>query len=809
MKLLRPYLFLVILFLLSGLFFNTVETISFCKTQDVAFFTILQSFFNIIAVFCLYSLFILPFYLLLSLLKQKTAQIFVSILFTLLTALEIGLYMYYKQTGVLMGAELVVRPISEILTTIRNSSNITLNIISILSLSAFFIFIPFLFGKVKIFNKPLSIVISFVVIGIFSACTFFYQRYEKQTTNNYLESKSFYFFTVLGNAINEEFETDYSIIDKKISVEKNEELLREFVKYYSHKSASDIDYPMERPASEFPDVLSPYFKKSEKQPNIVIIIVEGLGNIYMGDKGNNVSFTPYLDSLANAGLFWKNCLSTATRTYAVVPSVIGSVPHGIKGFQFGIMPHHHSLFSILNQNNYSTNFYYGGDLSFDSMFDFISAQEPDHIDNFLPNMRNYKKKEQANWWGLYDHVLFEESINHLKLSKKRPTANVYLTLSTHEPFSKNHKNLATYYETKADKLYSKLNTEQQKRFLPAKDLIAVYLYIDDCIKKYINEYLKHIDSENTIFIITGDHSVKVFKNILSNYPTPLIIWSPLLKKTQSFPNIVSHLSVTPSLISYLQHNHNLKVPDKLAWNSLGLDTSSMFNPSEKILFLSYNRKVDEMVYNQYYFIERADNKQLYEINEELDLQAIDDKLLIEKLHSKFKLLKYVNNYVYHNDKLIKTDSHTDTKYKLIRTHQNNDTIICKTPDTIPSIAGINYYDIMPEKTIRGKYSKIKIKLMANIIINDYVFQDKQMMLNITCSGNDFNYVFSDHITKYIAVDNVLCNKEYSLWVEREINVKNVNDIAVRIYVSSNEYSKYWEPDKKITLSNMEVLIWGK
>ena len=157
-RILKPYLILATLFIVIGFIFNTFETYFFYKYQDiVSFSTVLQSYFNIITVLSLYSLIILPFYLLVGLLKQKLAQILVSILFSILISLEIGLYMYYKQTGVLMGAELVVRPISEILITIRNSSNIIINLILIFLIFSYFIALPFLLRKIKILNHILSV----------------------------------------------------------------------------------------------------------------------------------------------------------------------------------------------------------------------------------------------------------------------------------------------------------------------------------------------------------------------------------------------------------------------------------------------------------------------------------------------------------------------------------------------------------------------------------------------------------------------------------------------------------------------------
>ncbi|MCL2435185.1 MAG: LTA synthase family protein [Lentimicrobiaceae bacterium] len=815
-KILKPYLISVILFLLLGYIFKTVETLSFCNTQEsTSFLTLLQAYLNITAIFCLYSLIILPFYLLFAFLHRKTAQIVTAILFALLFSLEAGLYVYYTQAGVLMGRELVIRPISETWVTIRNSSDIVRNAVLIVMVFAYFIALPFLFKKVKIFNHYRSLMVGFFIIGIFAICAlFFYQKTNHQIANNYLASKSFFFFSALKSHSIEEMEPNYLVFDKEgnFEIEKNENILKEYVALYN-ETAEDFNYPMERVSSEIPNVLSPYFKKSGKNPNIVIIIVESLGTPFMGEKGENHSFTPYLDYLANTGLYWKNCLSTTMRTYGVIPSVTGSVPHGIKGFQFGMMPKHHSLFSILKNNNYTTNFFYGGDTNFDNILDFITAQDVDHVDNYLPQLRALIKEKQANGWGIHDEVLFGKSINYLKtLPKDKPKLNVYLTLSTHDKFnSREDKELKTVYDPKAEEIFSKLNEEQQKYFLPVKNILSGFVYADDCIRGFIHNYAKRPDFENTIFIITGDHSFGSFESNLQYHVVPLIIWSPLLKNHQAFPNIVSHLAIVPSIVSLLQNHYHVKVPDKLAWCSAGLDTASVFNPAEKVLFLSYDRMVNKMVYNQYFFEDKTKwyNKRLFEINENLDFKQVDDPNLMEQIYSKFKTLKYVNNYVYHNDKLIKSDHNAGERYKLIKVYENKDTIVCTTPDTIPSISGISEFDILPVQKIKGKYNKIKIRLKTDIVINDFMWQDHQMMLNFICSGDKLDYVSRDHIVKYILEDDILCDKKYELSVEKEIDVRDLNESYVRICVTSNLWDENWQPDKKITLSNIKVTIWGK
>jgi hypothetical protein len=159
--------------------------------------------------------------------------------------------------------------------------------------------------------------------------------------------------------------------------------------------------------------------------------------------------------------------------------------------------------------------------------------------------------------------------------------------------------------------------------------------------------------------------------------------------------------------------------------------------------------------------------------------------------------------------MIKSNSGSDNEYKIIKAFENKDTIVCRTPDTIPSISGISVFDILPVREIQGKYNKIKIRLTADIVINDFLWKDKQMMLKFVCSGKDHNYVSKEIITNYVLEDDILCNEKYGLSAEKEIEVRDLERFFIHVCITSNEKDKNWERNKKITVSNMKVAIWGK
>src|SRR5439155_1678744 len=108
-------------------------------------------------------------------------------------------------------------------------------------------------------------------------------------------------------------------------------------------------------------------------PNIVFLGVEGLGRAFSGPNAYLGSFTPFLDELAGKSLYFENFLASQGRTFASLPSILGSLPFAEQGFNsFGRgMPKSLTLLSIHKRSGYRTRFFCGTRLDFDHQGDFL------------------------------------------------------------------------------------------------------------------------------------------------------------------------------------------------------------------------------------------------------------------------------------------------------------------------------------------------------------------------------------------------------------------------------------------------------
>ena len=341
------------------------------------------------------------------------------------------------------------------------------------------------------------------------------------------------------------------------------------------------EFPLEQASETNKDVLAPFFNiDKNKNPNIVFIIIEGLGSDFT-DEGEYSGFTPYLDSLTKKSLYWKNFVSNAGRTFGALP----------------------------------TNYYCGDESTFDRKSNFLEYNGIDKIidiNKFGPGYEITKANSGGFSWGYPDAEIYRKTLSELKDNNK-PRLDIIMTLTNHEPFDFPARK--EYLQKVQTKLSSKSNSEKNK-FNEYKDIFACLLYTDNSLKNFMEAYSKRADYANTIFIITGDHRLIPVpqKDNLSRFHVPFYIYSPLLKKTAVIKSISAHTDVTPSLVSFLTNNYRLNKLDKTTWIAQGLDTVREFRNIHSIPLMRYKGSINDYIYKEYFYSDGS----VFKIDEKLN-----------------------------------------------------------------------------------------------------------------------------------------------------------------------------------------------
>ncbi len=419
---------------------------------------------------------------------------------------------------------------------------------------------------------------------------------------------------------------------------------------FPEKEYTNPDYPLYH-KNNYEDVLGNLISPTSdgNPPNFVFIIVESLGQRLTGVVNPTVSFTPYIDSLKQCGLYWNNCLSASERTFGVLPAIFASAPYGEHGFIqiWEPIPNHNSLLKDMKSNGYSLSYYYGGVHEFDRYDIFLKLNNVDYI--YKPEMTavdsaTYKILNDFHRWGIDDDELVRHAIEHRDTNPPQlPYTDIYMTLSTHEPFIFNE---IDTYKQKVEtilKSHADMPAKEKSKIQNNLDIYACFAYTDDCVRKLIDYYKTLPEYENTIFVITGDHRMGMLPLGVSLYSfnVPLIIYSPLIKSPRSMKAVVAHDDITPTLNAYLSKNYKYRTSNYCHWIGTTLDTAKQYRCNKKMAFMLNNREVVDYLNGEYY-ISRGET---YKMEEDLYSTLIKSDAIHDKYSDELNNFNIVSRYV--------------------------------------------------------------------------------------------------------------------------------------------------------------------
>lgn len=638
----------LILILLLGIFENVFNSLT--RGFESGFFQILvwSSLLNVLYWF---KLLFLSFFVFTGIyfLSPRLSLTLYKVFIVFALVIQMLLLSFFNTSLVILGADLYSYSIEDILQTVGASGGINfLSIAAFLVLFSVIIAIIYFFSNTikpnHYFSLSLPAISAIYILSGISGNEIkpdLKSEFENSAVLNksdyFLRSSYLYFFP-------EKFEIDIYDDSYIGGFERSESNTIEF------EYVDEVNYPfLHKDASR--DVLSPFFKTGDAPPNIVIILAEGLGRSFSNDGAVLGSFTPFLDSLSSGSLTWNNTLSQGGRTFAVLPSILGSLPFANSGFlELKDMPDQLSLLNLLKFNGYHTSFYYGGDSNFDRMKQYLEENHVDEIKDETSFPKGYIKLPAHNdfTWGYNDKELFRHYLTS-RTSKNKPQLDIILTVSTHNHFLINEQDK---YNRVFGQHLKKLKIEGSKLDFYEKNRVKFVsvLYMDDAMRYFFNQYKKRADYANTIFIITGDHRMPEIpmSTKIDRYHVPLIVYSPLLKRTADFSSISSHFDLPPTLLAFLKTNYKIKTPVLNSWIGEGLDTSRNFRNIHRIPLIQNKTDMIDFVMGEYHL----NGNDLYKLNSEMDEERVNDDKIKRQLMNEFNAFKKRNAVIANGGKII-------------------------------------------------------------------------------------------------------------------------------------------------------------
>lgn len=304
-------------------------------------------------------------------------------------------------------------------------------------------------------------------------------------------------------------------------------------------------------AQSFTSIEQPSFSQRQasyqgKPKNLVIILEESLGAQFVSSLGG-LTLTPEIDKLNQQGWMFKNLYATGTRSVRGIEAVItGFTPTPARAVvkldksQQGFF----TIASLLKDNNYATQFIYGGESHFDNMKSFF-------LGNGFTDIVDFNDIEDPKFvasWGASDEDLFNQADTELtKLHKgDKPFFSFIFTSSNHDPFEIPD-NVVTPIS------YSNKQYDQKEQLRH-----KAIQYADFALGRFITKAKTQDYWQNTVFLIVADHDARAQGSDLvpiKNFHIPGVILNS--GKAPFIDNrIVSQIDLAPTLLSLIGINNN-------------------------------------------------------------------------------------------------------------------------------------------------------------------------------------------------------------------------------------------------------------
>lgn len=324
----------------------------------------------------------------------------------------------------------------------------------------------------------------------------------------------------------------------------------------SEDFASECDYFTEDKRAELFEGLYPTMDGdsivevlNNKRPNILIIILEGFGGVFIEPLGGLPNVTPNFNRLSEEGVFFTQCYANSFRTdrgvlctlsgYLGLPTVsVMKIP-----VKSRTLP---ALSEELLKVGYSTDFLYGGDINFTNMKSYLLSKGYQK----LTADTDFSLSEQlGNAWGVNDDITFDYLFKTLEQRDKGPWFTTFLTLSSHEPF---------------EVPYHRLDEKIPNSFA----------YTDECLGKFIDQLKQSSSWENLLVVCIPDHGFRYPQESMDRggefSHIPMLWLGGAVKQPMKVDKLMNQSDMAATLLG-----------------QLGLDYS-MFTFSRNVLSSNYN-----------------------------------------------------------------------------------------------------------------------------------------------------------------------------------------------------------------------------
>ncbi len=374
----------------------------------------------------------------------------------------------------------------------------------------------------------------------------------------------------------------------------------------------------------------------KRKLNVVVIMVESLGRETIGfynrelQKGKYIGYTPFLDSLCSHALVFKNSYANSHISIEGSPAVIASIPSLQESYTVSLYSGNKimSLASCLKNIGYQTLYFHGapnGSLGLNSFakvagFEkYVGKNEYNNDDDF------------DGVWGIWDHKFLPFMANTLD-KQKEPFFSFVFTTSSHHPFRIPDSLINKFHEG-TEKIHKSIS------------------YTDYALKVFFEEASKKSWYNNTVFVITGDHTCTAhfneFRTNVGHYAVPIIFYQPGINLHGINYQTAQQIDIMPTILDYIGYPKTYfafgqdlfeRNKNKFAISYIGNvfqfiqnDWVLQFNlkKTTALYNLKYDRKMKINLVGKVAGVQLSMEKQVKAFIQQYNNRMVDDRMLVE------------------------------------------------------------------------------------------------------------------------------------------------------------------------------------
>ncbi|MBQ7420042.1 MAG: sulfatase-like hydrolase/transferase [Prevotella sp.] len=320
---------------------------------------------------------------------------------------------------------------------------------------------------------------------------------------------------------------------------------------------------------------------SSTRKNIVILIVESFGREYIGalnkdlEGGRYKGYTPCVDSLISHSTTFRYSFCNGRKSIDGMPSILSSIPMFVEPFILtpASMNDYTGLAGILGAEGYETAFFHGAQ---NGSMGFQAFAQKTGFQHYYGRTEYEATKGTSDFdgtWAIWDEPFLQYYAEEMGRMKE-PFMTAVFTASSHHPFVVPEKYKAQFPEE---------HLEIQK----------CIRYTDMSIGKFFETASRQPWYENTIFILTSDHTNMSdhaeYQTDLGGFCSPIIIFEPSNPIGEVQDKIAQQIDILPTVLGKLGY------PKK--YFGFGIDVLN--TPKEDTWAVNYLNGIYQYVKNGY------------------------------------------------------------------------------------------------------------------------------------------------------------------------------------------------------------------